>query len=74
LVEYKSGASSAYVGMSMIPPIWIVNFIAVYVLDPELAALMPAYWTPIPREVKQALIDSPTGQVDYKDFKQYLVQ
>ena len=74
LVEYKSGVSSAYVGMSMIPPIWIVNFIAVYVLDPDLAALMPAYWTPIPKEVKEALIASPTGQVDYKDFKQYLVQ
>ena len=74
LVEYKSGSSSAYVGMSMIPPIWIVNFIAVYVLDPELAALMPAYWTPIPKEVKQALMASEEGQVDYKDFKQYLVQ
>ena len=74
LVEYKSGVASAYVGMSMIPPIWIVNFIAVYVLDPDLAALMPAYWTPIPKEVKEALIASPTGQVDYKDFKQYLVQ
>ena len=74
LVEYKSGASSAYVGMSMIPPIWIVNFIAVYVLDPELAALMPAYWTPIPTPVKEALIASPTGQVNYDDFKQYLEQ
>ena len=74
LVEYKSGVASAYVGMSMIPPIWIVNFIAVYVLDPDLAALMPAYWTPIPKEVKEALIKSKEGQVDYKDFKQYLVQ
>lgn len=74
LVEYKSGAASAYVGMSMIPPIWIVNFIAVYVLDPDLAALMPAYWTPIPTPVKEALMASPTGQVNYSDFKQYLEQ
>jgi hypothetical protein len=74
LVEYKSGVASAYVGMSMIPPIWIVNFIAVYVLDPDLAALMPAYWTPIPTPVKEALMASPTGQVNYSDFKQYLEQ
>jgi hypothetical protein len=74
LVEYKLGAASAYVGMSMIPPIWVVNFIAVYVLDPDLAALMPAYWAPIPTPVKEALMASPTGQVDYRDFKQYLVQ
>jgi hypothetical protein len=74
LVEYKSGASSAYVGISMIPPIWVVNFIAVYVLDPDLAALMPAYWTPIPAPVKEALMASPTGQVNYNDFKQYLIQ
>jgi len=74
LVEYNSGPSSAYVGMSMIPPIWVVNFIAVYVLNPDLAALMPAYWTPIPTPVKEALMASPTGQVNYNDFKQYLVQ
>ena len=74
LVEYKSGVASAYVGMSMIPPIWIVNFIAVYVLDPDLAALMPAFWTPIPTPVKEALMASPTGQVNYSDFKQYLEQ
>ena len=74
LVEYKSGVASAYVGMSMIPPIWIVNFIAVYVLDPDLAALMPAFWTPIPTPVKEALMASPTGQVNYDDFKQYLEQ
>ena len=74
LVEYRSGLSSVYVGMSMIPPIWIVNFIAVYVLDPDLAALMPAYWTPIPTPVKEALMASPTGQVNYSDFKQYLEQ
>jgi len=74
LVEYENLSSSEYVGMSMIPPIWIVNFIAVYVLNPELAALMPAYWTPIPTEVKEALMNSPTGQIDYKDYKQYLKQ
>lgn len=74
LVEYKSGTSSSFVGMSMIPPIWIVNFIAVYVLNPDLAALMPAFWTPIPEPVQQALMASPTGQVEYNDYKQYLVQ
>lgn len=74
LVEYKSSGATTFAGMSMIPPIWVVNFISVYVLDPDLAALMPAYWTPIPTPVQQALIASPTGQVNYNDYKQYLVQ
>jgi hypothetical protein len=29
---------------------------------------MPAWWTPIPDDVVQALEDSPTGQVPFGEF------
>ncbi|MFD1811072.1 hypothetical protein [Rhodococcus gannanensis] len=57
------------VGMSMAPPLWIVNFALLYVLNPSLAAAMPAYWTPIPEAVADAVRSSPTGQVPYSDHR-----
>ena len=54
--------------MSMTPSIWIVNFVAVYTLNPKLAAFMPARWTPIPADVVQAIKGSPTGQVPYSEY------
>lgn len=60
------------VGMSMVPSIWIVNFELIYILNPKLAAKMPAYWTPIPQEVAEAIEASPDGQVPYSEFMQYL--
>ena len=41
----------------------------IYTLNPALAAYMPAYWAPIPTSVAQAILDSPTGQVPYSDFR-----
>ena len=64
----KSGRSST-VGMSMAPSIWIVNFAAVYTLNPKLAAYMPARWTPIPTNVVQGLKASSSGQVLYSKYK-----
>ena len=64
----KSGRSST-VGMSMAPSIWIVNFVAVYTLNPKLAAYMPARWTPIPTNVVQGLKASSSGQVLYSKYK-----
>jgi hypothetical protein len=66
--NHKSGRSST-VGMSMVPSIWIVNFVAVYTLNPRLAAYMPARWTPIPADVVQAIRASPTGQVPYSEYE-----
>ena len=75
LVPYNNPAGTTpplvHIGMAMIPPIWIVNFMAVYVLSPPLAALMPAYWAAIPEPVVTALVASPTGQVNYTDYQQY---
>jgi hypothetical protein len=64
----KAGVSST-VGMSMAPSIWIVNFAAVYTLNPKLAAYMPARWAPIPADVAQAIAASPTGQVPFGDYE-----
>ena len=69
LVPNQKGATTSTVGMSMAPSIWIVNFAAVYTLKPSLAAKMPAWWTPIPDDVVQALEASPTGQVPFSEFQ-----
>lgn len=68
LVPNTKGGKSSTVGMSMAPSIWIVNFVAVYTLNPKLAAYMPARWTPIPADVVDAIRASPTGQVPYGDY------
>jgi hypothetical protein len=59
---------SVQVGMSMAPPLWIVNFALIYTLNPGLAAAMPAYWAPIPAEVAHGLEVSPHGRVPYRLF------
>jgi hypothetical protein len=69
LVPNQKGARRSTVGMSMAPSIWIVNFVAVYTLNPKLAAYMPARWTPIPADVVQALKASPTGRVRYSEYQ-----
>lgn len=60
------------VGMSMAPPLWIVNFALIYTLNPKLAAKMPANWTPIPANVALAIAASPTGQVPYDEYRSSL--
>ena len=78
LVPNQKGTTSTTVGMSMAPSIWIVNFCLIYMLNPKLAAAMPAYWTPIPTEVVDAInaaepIDgSPGGQVPYSQYASLL--
>lgn len=67
----RPDGSSVSVGMSMAPAIWVVNFCLIYVLNPRLAANMPAYWTPIPTEVSDAIYASETGQVPYADYMKY---
>jgi len=69
LVPNQKGGTTSTVGMSMAPSIWIVNFVAVYTLNPKLAAYMPARWTPIPADVVQAIKASPTGQIPYSEYE-----
>ncbi|MDO3650597.1 hypothetical protein [Nocardia mangyaensis] len=71
LVTNTKGGVRTEVGMSMAPPLWIVNFALIYILNPALAAEMPAYWAPIPPQVAAAITASPTGQVPFGDFTAY---
>ncbi len=71
LVTNTKGDVSTEVGMSMAPPLWIVNFALIYILKPSLAAQMPAYWAPIPPPVADAIKASPSGQVPFGDFVSY---
>ena len=69
----KAGVSTE-IGLSMVPALWLVNFTLIYTLNPRLAAAMPAYWTPIPAAVADAILASPTGQVPYSEFESDLPQ
>ncbi|PTR43247.1 hypothetical protein C8K38_108118 [Rhodococcus sp. OK611] len=71
LVTNTKGGVSSEVGMSMAPPLWIVNFALLYILNPSLAAAMPARWAPIPSAVADAVKSSPTGQVPFSDYASY---
>ncbi|MDT2009716.1 hypothetical protein FXW78_48870 [Rhodococcus opacus] len=71
LVTNTKGSVSSDVGMSMAPPLWIVNFALLYILQPSLAAAMPAHWAPIPSAVADAVRSSPTGQVPFSDYASY---
>jgi hypothetical protein len=62
---------TTHVGMSMAPALWLTNFALLYVLNPDIAARMPAYWAPIPQPVADAILASPTGQVPYKEYASY---
>ena len=68
LVTNKRHGTSIEVGMSMAPLIWLVNFALLYVLNPAVAAKMPARWSPIPSSVANAILASPTGQVPYSEY------
>ncbi|MFL5863780.1 MAG: hypothetical protein ACJ780_23910 [Solirubrobacteraceae bacterium] len=54
--------------MSMAPALWFVNFTLMYTVNPQMAAKMPAYWTPIPVNVALAMAESRTGRVTFSDY------
>jgi len=69
LVANHLGGVDTTVGMSMVPSIWLVNFILLYVLNPSVAALMPAHWAPIPATVADAIESDPNGQVPFGAYE-----
>lgn len=71
LVVYLDCFNSAVTGMSMPPSVWEVNFCLIYMLNPKLAAKMPAHWAPIPKKVVKALEKSPNGQVPFCHYSSY---
>jgi hypothetical protein len=68
LVTNNKNGAITEVGMSMAPSIWLVNFALLYILNPTVAAEMPANWAPIPSNVANAILASPSGQVPYSEF------
>jgi hypothetical protein len=59
-----SGAPGALVapfGVPLAPPIYLINFLLLYVSNPENAAYMPAYRVALPQEVFKCLADNPDG-------------
>ena len=71
LVTNDKNGVTTQIGMSMIPSIWLVNFILLYALNPNYAALMPANWAGIPSQVSAAIWAN-GGQVPYADFASML--
>lgn len=71
LIKTTKGDETApvYVGMSMGPALWLTNFALLYTLSPEKAANMPGYWAPIPDTTASAVLESPTGQVPWVEYK-----
>lgn len=69
LVPNQKRLRGSIVGMSMAPPLWIVNFVLMYTVNPQMAAKMPAWWTPIPAKVALAIAESPTGQVPFSQYE-----
>src|SRR5215208_7334767 len=52
------------------PAIYLVNFLLVYMANPDIAAYMPAYKAPVPQPVVDCLEQNPTG-CPYADYRQY---
>jgi hypothetical protein len=48
-------------GVPLAPPIYFVNFLFLYILNPATAALMPAYKAPLPQQVYKCLLENPDG-------------
>ncbi|MEJ6511603.1 MAG: hypothetical protein QNL69_05435 [Acidimicrobiales bacterium] len=71
LVSNNKDGVVTQVGMSLVPPIYLVNFLLMYALNPDLAALMPRNWTGIPDQISAALWES-GGQVPYADYASLL--
>jgi hypothetical protein len=60
-------------GVAVTPPIYLINFLFLYVASPDIAANMPAYRTPIPQVVFDCLKKNPTG-CPYADLERYFAQ
>jgi hypothetical protein len=58
---------------SLTPAIYLVNFLLLYMANPDLAAYMPAYKAPIPQPVVDCLEQNPMG-CPYADYRRYFDQ
>lgn len=60
VADAAPSSSEAY-GVALTPPIYLINFLFLYMANPDLAASMPAYRAPIPRALFDCLEQNPTG-------------
>jgi len=67
----KADAGIKVVGVPVAPAMWFTNFLLIYALSPDKAALMPAHWAAIPSGVATAIEGSSMGQVHYRDYQQF---
>jgi hypothetical protein len=58
---------------ALTPAIYLVNFLLLYMANPDLAAYMPAYRAPIPQPVVDCLEQNPMG-CSYADYRRYFDQ
>jgi hypothetical protein len=56
-----STATVAPFGVPLAPPIYLINFLLLYISSPDLAAYMPAYRVALPQEVYKCLHENPDG-------------
>jgi hypothetical protein len=66
----NQGAAHEVYAPSVTAAIYLVNFILLYMANPDLAAYMPAYKAPIPQPVVDCLEQNPTG-CPYADYRRY---
>src|SRR6266536_6606822 len=58
---------------SVTAAVYLVNFLLLYMANPDLAAYMPAYKAPIPQAIVDCLEQNPMG-CPYADYRRYLDQ
>ena len=66
----KQEIITEYYAPSLTPAIYLVNFLFLYIANPDVAANLPAYRAPIPQPVADCLEQNPAG-CPYAAFRQY---
>ena len=56
-----SKAATEFYAPSVTPAIYLINFLFLYIANPDVAANLPAYKAPIPQPVVDCLNQNPTG-------------
>src|SRR5262245_58717533 len=59
-----------YYTPGLTPGIYLINFLFIYIANPDLAAYLPAYKAPIPQPLVDCLKQHPEG-CPYAQFRQY---
>jgi hypothetical protein len=69
-VSRSQEAANEVYAPSVTAAVYLVNFLLLYMANPDLAAYMPAYKAPIPQPVVDCLEQNPTG-CPYADYRRY---